>query len=110
MCGFLCQLQVLQYEGAGCVLVHAATPVAGGAGVVDLGFGSVAMLSSQLRLSESHLTLLIWKGGGGGVDITFYVNFSAIFGFHNSTSLTYGKNFPCQIQLFFIVKKSLLFR
>jgi hypothetical protein len=87
LCGFLCQLQVLQYEGAGCFFVHAATPVAGGACVVDLGFVSIAMFSRQLRLSESHLTLLIW-------------NFSAIFGFHNSTSLTYGKNFPCQIQLF----------
>jgi hypothetical protein len=98
---------VLHYKGAGCVLVHAATPVAGGACVVDLGFVSIAMFSRQLRLSESHLTLLIWKGV---VDKTFYVNFSAIFGFHNSTSLTCGKNFPCQIQLFFSIKKSLLFR
>jgi hypothetical protein len=68
--GSLFQLQGLHHEKGSGLLVLAATAVAvaaaagGGGGVVGLGVGPVAVLSRQLRLSESHLTLLVCGGRG----------------------------------------------
>lgn len=61
--GFLFQLQGLHHERrGGGRLVLAVAVAAGGGGVAGLGVGAVAVLSRQLRLSESHLALLVCEG------------------------------------------------